>query len=237
MSFSPFTDALIGNFIGSLVGALAGAGAVLFYEACRRKREHAELQHSKLLRAQLVLADKINSITNLKSMLDQIPKETDPVMVPKMLYTMVDEHLSTSDLEPMINGQWADQAAEILRCDRSYRDAADSLAQFNQEKDRIARHPDTKVVDFDLSARQMGANVNVPLLMDLNSAWTNLLESVDNCHRKLHQGFDSLRAFMKQTYPGRKTLSVSPKKQTNISYNDQRLGMYRLFFQGAGSCQ
>src|SRR5262245_32771 len=117
MSFSPFTDALIGNFIGSLVGALAGAGAVLFYEACRRKREHAELQHSKLLRAQLVLADKINSITNLKSMLDQIPKETDPVMVPKMLYTMVDEHLSTSDLEPMINGQWADQAAEILRCD------------------------------------------------------------------------------------------------------------------------
>src|SRR5262245_23021558 len=195
MCFSPFTDALIGNFIGSLVGALAGAGAVLFYEACRRKREHVELQHSKLLRAQLVLADKINSITNLKNMLDQIPKETDPAMVSKMLYTMVDEHLSTRDLEPMINGQWADQAAEILRCDRSYRDAADSLAQFNQEKDRITGHPDTKLVDFDLKARQIGANVNVPLLMDLNSAWTNLRDSVDHCHRRLYQALDSSGAF------------------------------------------
>jgi hypothetical protein len=89
--------------------------------------------------------------------LDQIPKETDPAIVSKMLYTMVDEHLSTRDLEPMINGQWADQVAEILRCDRSYRDAADSLAQFNQEKDRITCHADTKLVDVDLKARQMGS--------------------------------------------------------------------------------
>jgi hypothetical protein len=128
MSWSSFTDALVGNFIGSGAGALAGAVAVLVYEAWRRNTEHMELQHSKLLRAQMILADKINFITNLKNMLDQIPKETNPAMVPKMLYTMVDEHLSTRDLEPMINGQWADQAAEILRCDRSYRDATDSLA-------------------------------------------------------------------------------------------------------------
>jgi hemoglobin-like flavoprotein len=213
MNFSPFIDALFGNLIGSATGALAGAVAVLIYEAYRRKREHVELQHSKLLRAQLILADKINSITKLKNMLDQIPKETDAAMVRKMLYTMVDEHLSTRDLEPMITGQWADQAAEILRCDRSYRDAADSLAQFNEEKDRLTSHADTKVVDFNLEARQMVGKVNVPLLMDLNSAWTNLRESVDQCQRRLHQGFDSLRAFMKQTYLGRRTLSVSPKKQ------------------------
>jgi hemoglobin-like flavoprotein len=215
MTFPPFIDALFGNFIGSAAGALAGAVAVLLYEAWRRNSEHVELQHSKLLRAQLILADKINSITNLKNMLDQIPKETDAAMVSKMLYTMVDEHLSTRDLEPMITGQWADQAAEILRCDRSYRDAADSLAQFNQEKNRITSHPDTNVVDFDLKARQMGANVNVPLLLDLNSAWTNLRESVDQCHRRLHQALDSSGAFMKQTYPGRRTISVSPKKETS----------------------
>ncbi|HEY6364946.1 MAG TPA: hypothetical protein VI585_09150 [Candidatus Binatia bacterium] len=171
-----------------------------------------ELQHSKLLLAQLVLAGKINSITNLKNTLDQIPKERDPALVPRMLYTMIDERLSLRDVEPMIQGQWAEQAAEILRCDRTYTDASDSLVRFNQEKDRLTSHADTKVVDFDLEARQMGANVNIPLLMDLNSAWSNLRESVDNCHRKLYQALDSLGPFMKQTYPGRKTISVSRKK-------------------------
>ncbi|HMG32737.1 MAG TPA: hypothetical protein VKM94_02270 [Blastocatellia bacterium] len=38
-----------------------------------------------------------------------------------------------------------------------------------------------------------------------------------HCHRKLNQGLDSLGAFMKQTYPGRKLISISQKKQTNIS--------------------
>lgn len=212
MNCSPFIDALFGNFIGSAAGALAGAVAVLVYEAYRRKREHVELQHSKLLLAQLVLAGKINSITNLKNTLDQIPKERDPALVPRMLYTMIDERLSLRDVEPMIQGQWAEQAAEILRCDRTYTDASDSLVRFNQEKDRLTSHADTKVVDFDLEARQMGANVNIPLLMDLNSAWSNLRESVDNCHRKLYQALDSLGPFMKQTYPGRKTISVSRKK-------------------------
>jgi hemoglobin-like flavoprotein len=212
MNFSPFIDALFGNFVGSAAGALAGAATVLVYEWFRRKWDREDLQYSKLLRAHLILATKINSITNLKNMLDQIPKETDPGMVNKILYTMVDEHLSTRDLEPMIGGQFTDQAAEILRCDRSYRDAADSLAQFNEEKDRLTSHADTKVVDYDLTTREMVGKVNVSLLMDLSSAWTNLRESVDRCHGKLHQGFDSLRAFMKQTYPGRITLNVSPKK-------------------------
>jgi hypothetical protein len=215
MSVSPFMDALFGNFVGSAAGALAGAAAVLAYEWFRRKWDLEELQHSKLLRAQLILATKINSITNLKNMLDQIPKQTDPAMVPKILYTMVNERLRMRDLEPMIGGQFTDQAAEILRCDRTYTDASDSLAQFNQEKDRLTSHADTKVVDYDLEAREMLGKVNVPLLMNLRSAWTNLLESVDHCHGKLHQGFDSLRAFMKQTYPGRRTLSVSPKKETS----------------------
>jgi hemoglobin-like flavoprotein len=212
MSFSPFADALIANFIGSAAGALAGAAAVLVYEWFRRKWDREDIQYSKLLRAHLILATKINSITNLKNMLDQIPKETDAAMVRKILYTMVDEHLTTRDLEPMIGGQFTDQAAEILRCDRSYRDAADSLAQFNEEKDRLTSHAETKVVDYDLEASEMLGKVNVPLLMNLSAAWTNLRESVDRCHGKLRQGFDSLRAFMKQTYPGRTTLSVSPKK-------------------------
>src|SRR4030095_8811938 len=196
MISSPFLDVLFGNFVGSAAGALFGAVAVLVYEWYRRKWDYEKLQHSKLLRAQLILADKINSITNLKNMLDQIPKEMDPAMVSKMVYTMVDEHLTTTDLEPMIGGQFTDQAAEILRCDRSYRDAADSLARFNEEKDRLTSHADTKVVDYNLEARQMGAKVNVPLLMDLGSAWTNLRESVDHCHHKLYQGLDFLGAFM-----------------------------------------
>ena len=213
MSSSPFIDALFGNFVGSAAGALAGAVAVLVYEAYRRKTDRAELEHSKLLFAQLVLAEKINSITNLKNTLDKIPKETNPALVSKMLYTMIEERLSRSDVEPMINGHWADQAVEILRCDRTYSDASDSLAHFNQAKDRLTSHADNKVVDFDLEARRMDAHVNPPLLMDLNSAWINLRESVDNCHGKLYQGLDSLGAFMKQTYPGRRTLSVSLKKQ------------------------
>jgi hypothetical protein len=63
----------------------------------------------------------------------------------------------------MIGGQFTDQAAEILRCDRTYTDASDSLARFNAEKDRVTSHADTKVVDYDLEARQMEAKVNAPL--------------------------------------------------------------------------
>jgi hypothetical protein len=213
MNWSPFVEALFGNFVGSAAGALAGFVGGLFYDAYRRKRDRAELQHSKLLFSQLVLARKINSITNLKNTLDQIPKESDPALVPKMLYTMIDERLSLRDLEPMIVGQWAEQAAEVLRCDATYTDASDSLAQFNQAKDRMTSHADNKVVDFDLEARRMDAAVNVSPLMELNSAWSNLREAVDNCHGKLYQGLDSLGTFMKQNYPGRRTISVSPKKQ------------------------
>ena len=86
-----------------------------------------------------------------------------------MTHITIDERISARDLEPLIDSQWVGQAADILRFDRSYADAAEWLARFNQEKDRLTSHADTKVVDFDLEARRIGANVNIPLLMDLNS--------------------------------------------------------------------
>jgi membrane associated rhomboid family serine protease len=43
MNWSPFVEALFGNFVGSAAGALAGFVGGLFYDAYRRKRDRAEL--------------------------------------------------------------------------------------------------------------------------------------------------------------------------------------------------
>jgi hypothetical protein len=97
-----------------------------------------------LLHAQFLFAPKINSIINLKNHLAKIPPATNSIDVSKMTHITVDERVS-ADLEPLIDGQWADQAADILRFDRTYAEAAEWLARFNQPKDLIAFHPNTKI--------------------------------------------------------------------------------------------
>jgi gas vesicle protein len=205
---------LLTNLAASAAGALAGAFAAFLLEERRRKKENSETQRSKLLHAQFLLAQKVNSITNLKNALDKISQETNSAEVSKMTHITIDERLSARDLEPLIDGQWVGQAADILRFDRTYADAAEWLSRFNQQKDRIASHPNTKIFEFDLEKGKIGAAVDVPLLMELNSALKNLRESVDQAYQSLPQALDSLLAFMKQKYPGRRTISVSPKKVT-----------------------
>ena len=214
MDLDAFLDqALLNNFVGSAAGALAGALAAFYLEARPRKTENLETQRSKLLHAQFLLAQKINSITNLKNHLDKIPPEAHSFEVPKMTHITVDERISARDIEPLIDGHWVEQATDILRFDRTYADAAEWLARFNQEKDRIAFHPDTRVIEFDLEKSKMGAAVNVPLVIELNSAWRNLRQAVDQAHESLPQAFDSLLAFMEQNYPGRRRLTLSRKKE------------------------
>src|SRR5918996_579376 len=189
---------LLSNFVGSAAGALAGAFAAFLLEAHRRKKENSETQRSKLLHAQFLLAQKINSITNLKNALDKIPPGMNSFEVPKMTHITIDERVGARDLEPLIDGQWVGQAADILRFDRTYADAAEWLARFNQQKDLIAFHPSTKILEVDWEKGKIGAAVDVSLLMELNSALRNLRESVDQAHESLPQAADSLLAFMKQ---------------------------------------
>ncbi|MDP2604301.1 MAG: hypothetical protein Q8S00_17210 [Deltaproteobacteria bacterium] len=203
--------------LAGAAGALAGAFAAFLLEERRRKKEISETQRSKLLHAQFLLAEKINSITNLKNTLDEFPQETNPAGVRAMIYITIDERLSSRDLEPMIDGQWADQAAEILRCDRTYADAAGWLTRFNQQKDRMESHPDTKLFNLDLEKGESGAAVDPVLFIGLNFAFKNLRESVEHSHQKLPQALDSLIAFMKQNYPGRRTIRVSPKKKEGLT--------------------
>jgi hypothetical protein len=134
--------------------------------------------------------------------------------VSKISLIMIDELVTARDLEPMIDGNWADRAADILRHDRSYADAAEWLARFNQQKDLIAFHPNTQAMGVDWQQEKMDAKVDVPLVLELHSTLRNLRASVDDAHQKLPQGLELLRAFMKETYPGRRTIGVSPKKGT-----------------------
>jgi hypothetical protein len=113
----------------------------------------------------------------------------------------------------MIDGQWADKATDILRFDRTYAEAAEWLARFNQQKDLISFHPNTKIFEVDWEQAKVGAAVDVPLVMELNSTLTNLRASVEHAHQKLPEGLDLLKAFMKENYPGRRTIGVSPIKQ------------------------
>jgi len=101
-----------------------------------------------------------------------------------MIFIMIDERVNPRDLEPMIDSRWADKAADVLRFDRGYAEAGDWLARFNQ--------------------------VNIPLVMELNFILKNLRASVDNAHQRLPEGLESLRAFMKETYPGRRAIRVNP---------------------------
>jgi hypothetical protein len=86
------------------------------------------------------------------------------------------------------------------------------MASFNQQQDRFASHPNTEV---DVEKNKIGAEVDVRLIVELNSAWKNLRESVDQAHRKLPQASDSLVAFMKHAYPHHITIKVTQKKAKN----------------------
>jgi len=156
---------------------------------------------------------KINSIINLKNHLANIPPTTNSIAVSKMTHITIDERVSARDLEPMIDGQWADKATDILRFDRTYAEAAEWLARFNQQKDLISFHPNTKIFEVDWEQAKVGAAVHVPLVMELNSTLTNLRASVEHAHQKLPEGLELLKAFMKENYPGRRTIGVSPIKQ------------------------
>jgi hypothetical protein len=204
---------LVNNFVGSAAGALAGAFAAFGLEARRRKKENTETQRSKLLHAQFLFAQKINSIINLKNHLANIPPTTNSIAVSKMTHITIDERVSARDLEPMIDGQWADKATDILRFDRTYAEAAEWLARFNQQKDLISFHPNTKIFEVDWEQAKVGAAVDVPLVMELNFTLTNLRASVEHAHQKLPEGLELLKAFMKENYPGRRTIGVSPTKQ------------------------
>src|SRR5713226_3341365 len=199
---------ILANLAASAVGALAGAFAAFLLERNRRKNERSDAKRSKLLHAQFVLAQKINSIINLKNALDQIPLQRNPASVRQMIYTTIDEALSSRDLEPMTDGQWSDQAAEILRCDRAYADAVEWLTRFNQQKDRIESHPNTKVFNVDLEKGESEVAVDPFLFVGIDLAFKNLRQSVEQAHRKLPVALDSLRGFMKENYPGRRTISV-----------------------------
>jgi gas vesicle protein len=104
MDLSVFADPTVGNAVGSAVGALAGAYAAFLLEARRRKKENTETQRSRLLHAQFLFAQKINSITNLKNHPAQIRTATamDSINVSKMSQVMIEERISARDLEPMI---------------------------------------------------------------------------------------------------------------------------------------
>jgi hypothetical protein len=64
----------------------------------------------------------------------------------------------------------------------------------------------------DWEQGKVGAAVDVPLVMELNSTLKNLRASVAHVDQKLSEGLESLKALMKQNYPGRRTISVSPEK-------------------------
>jgi hypothetical protein len=72
----------------------------------------------------------------------------------------------------------------------------------------------TQAMGVDWQQEKMDAKVDVPLVLELHSTFINLRASVDDAHQKLPQGLELLRAFMKETYPGRRTIGVSPKKGT-----------------------
>jgi hypothetical protein len=74
--------------------------------------------------------------------------------------------------------------------------------------------PTLKGWALDWQQEKMDAKVDVPLVLELHSTLRNLRASVDDAHQKLPQGLELLRAFMKETYPGRRTIGVSPKKGT-----------------------
>jgi hypothetical protein len=196
--------------VGSAAGALAGAGAAFLLEAKRRRTENTETQRYKLLHAQFLFAQKINSITVLKNHLAKIPPATNSIEVSKMIFIMIDERVNPRDLEPMIDSRWADKAGDVLRFDRAYAEAGDWLARFNQQKDQIALHPNTKIFAADWEKGRLEAQVNIPLVMELNFTLKNLRASVDNAHQRLPEGLESLRAFMKETYPGLRAIRVSP---------------------------
>lgn len=204
---------ILANLAASAAGALAGAFAAFLLERNRRKSERSDAKRSKLLHAQFVLAQKVNSIINLKNALDQIPLQTNPAAVRQMVLTSIDEALGSRDLEPMIDGQWSDQAAEILRCDRAYADAVEWLMRFNQQKDRIESHPNTKVFKFDLEKGESEVAIDPFLFIGIDLALKNLRESVEQAHRKLPVALDSLRAFMKEHYPGRRTIRIIRKHE------------------------
>jgi gas vesicle protein len=89
---------LVNNFVGSAAGALAGAFAAFGLEARRRKKENRETQRSKLLHAQFLFAQKINSIINLKNHLANIPPTTNSIAVSKMTHITIDERVSAESL-------------------------------------------------------------------------------------------------------------------------------------------
>ena len=204
---------IISNLAASAGGALAGAFAAFLLERNRRKNERSDSERSKLLNAQFILAQKINSIINLKNALDQIPLQTNPAAVRQMIYITIDDALSSRDLEPMIDGQWSDHAAEILRCDRAYADAVEWLTRFNQQKDRIESNPNSKRLNVDLKKGEGEVAIDPFVFVGIDLAFKNLRESVDQAHGKLPVALDSLRAFIREKYPGRMTISISPKHQ------------------------
>jgi hypothetical protein len=133
-----------------------------------------------------------------------------------MTHITIDERVSARDLEPLIDGQWADQAADIFRFDRTYAEAAEWLARFNQQKDLIAFHPNTKIWGVDWEGK-VGAAVDVPLVMDLNSTLKNLRASVAHADQKLSDGLESLKAYMKQTIPAAEQLAQA-RKSNNLPF-------------------
>ena len=203
---------MLETVVATAAGTLVGALAAFLLEAHRRKNEREEIQRSKLLHAQFILAQKLNSITNLKNLLDQTPQHANPIEVPQMYYKTIDDVLSSRDLEPLIDSHWADQAAEILRCDRQYADAVECLSQFNQQKDRIENHPNTKFTKMSVENAKGEAYVDAVLVVDLDRKFKNLRDSVDRAHRKLPEALASLKAFMQGIYRGKRTISVTPKK-------------------------
>jgi len=180
----------------------------LAWEARRRKKENTETQRSKLLHAQFLFAQKNQFNHQPQNHLANIPPTTNSIAVSKMTHITIDERVSARDLEPMIDGQWADKATDILRFDRTYAEAAEWLARFNQQKDLISFHPNTKIFEVDWEQAKVGAAVHVPLVMELNSTLTNLRASVEHAHQKLPEGLELLKAFMKENYPGRRTIGV-----------------------------
>jgi hypothetical protein len=202
------------NVAGSFVGALAGAGTAFLLEARRRSNENAETQRSRFLHAQFLFAQKINSIILLKNHLDAISPATSSIDMLEIVHITIDERISARDLAPMIDGRSAEQAFDILRCDRTYAEANDWVARFNRQKDLIASHPNTQILSvIDMERGQLGAKVDLPLVVKLNSTLANLRAAVENSHKRLPEGLVLLTAFMKDKYPGRRTLGVSPIKQ------------------------
>ena len=106
-----------------------------------------------------------------------------------MIYTTINEALSSRDLEPMIDGQWSDQAAEILRCDRAYAERSGWLTRFNQQKHRIEFHPNTKLFNVDLEKGEGEVAIDPFLFVGIDLAFKNLRESVDQAHRNLPVAF------------------------------------------------